>query len=131
MSTPAEVATRRATVRRLAQSGASSRRIADELGVSKDTVLRDLRQPEAPTMSRLERLAQRAAQTDTAVRHLSAAVQGVIDVRPAYTFTDDATAARWCGALRTAAAQLLAHADAFADLYPSATVADDAPQEAS
>ncbi|NUK22052.1 helix-turn-helix domain-containing protein [Streptomyces lunaelactis] len=118
------VAQRRATVRRLAQSGASNRQIAAQLNISKDTVRRDLAAQEAPPMALAERLAQRAAQTESAMRQLSAAAQAIDDARPAYTVTDAATARRWCAELRATAARLMAHADAFADYYPSAT---DAP----
>ncbi|MCY0943556.1 hypothetical protein [Streptomyces antarcticus] len=121
MSTPAEVAERRAKVRQLAQGGASGRQIAAQIGVSKDTVRRDLALPDEPVVSRAERMAQRAAQTEEAVSQLGAAVQDVIDARPAYTLADDETARRWCGALRAAADQLAAQADAFADYYPRAT----------
>lgn len=120
MTSPAEIATRRATVRRLAQTGASSRQIAAQLGVHKDTVLRDLRQPDAPADDRRARLARRVAQAEEAVRQACAAAQAVEAAAPAHTLTDDATAADWCGALRTAAAQLLAQADQFATYYPSA-----------
>lgn len=121
MNTPTEIAQRRATVRRLAQGGASCRAIAAQLGVSKDTVRRDLEAREAPPASMAERLAQRAAQTETAMSQLSAAVQAVDGARPAYTVTDEATAARWCAELRATVARLMAHADAFAEYYPSAT----------
>ncbi|WP_328620707.1 hypothetical protein [Streptomyces sp. NBC_00354] len=125
MTSPAEVATRRARVRQLAQSGASSRQIADELGVSKDTVLRDLRQSdapvEAPPETPAQRRAARLAQAEEAVRQASAAVQAVIEARPSHTITDDETARRWCGALRNAADALAAQADAFAEYYPCAT----------
>ncbi|HET6356074.1 hypothetical protein [Streptomyces sp.] len=125
MSTPTEVAQRRAEVRRLAQTGASNRAIAAQLNISKDTVRRDL---EAPPTALAERLAQRAAQTESAMRQLSAAGQAVDDARPAYTVTGPEMARRWCGELRAAAARLMAHADAFADYYPSATEsATDAP----
>ena len=123
MSTPTEIAQRRATVRRLAQGGASCRAIAAQLGVSKDTVRRDLEALDAPPASLAERLAQRTAQTETAMSQLSAAVQAVDGARPAYTVTDAATAARWHTELRATVARLVAHADAFAEYYPSATSA--------
>lgn len=123
MSTPTEIAQRRATVRRLAQGGASCRAIAAQLGVGKDTVRRDLEALDAPPETPGARIAQRTAQTDSAMRQLSAAAQAIDDTRPAYTVTDDATAARWCAELRATAARLVAHADAFAEYYPSATSA--------
>jgi transposase-like protein len=112
------VAQRRAKVRHLAQGGASNREIAAQLGISKDTVRRDLATEDAPLPVRL---AQRAAQTETAMRQLSAAVQAVDDAAPAYTPTDDETALRWHAELRATAAHLMALADQFADYYPSAT----------
>lgn len=121
MTSPTEVATRRATVRQLSQGGASNRQIAAELGISKDTVARDLAFREAPAVSHAERRAQSVAHTEQAVSQLSAAVQAVVDDQPAYTLADDETAQRWCGALRAAAGQLVAQADAFADYYPCAT----------
>ncbi|WP_405423549.1 helix-turn-helix domain-containing protein [Streptomyces erythrochromogenes] len=125
MSTPTEIAERRTRVRHLAQSGASNRRIADALGVSKDTVRRDLAaEPdpdEPPVVSQRERLAQRVAHAERAVSQACAAAQAVAYVRPAAVFTDDATAERWWRTLREAADQLGAAADAFAAYYPAAT----------
>ncbi|MFD4245082.1 hypothetical protein ACFWP3_26365 [Streptomyces sp. NPDC058525] len=125
MTTPAEIADRRARVRQLAQGGASNRAIAAKLGVSKDTVARDLAHtpdPVAPpVVSQRERLAQRVAHAERAVRQASAAAGAVAYVRPAAVFTDDATAERWWRTLREAADQLGAAADAFAAHYPAAT----------
>lgn len=121
MSTPTEIAQRRARVRQMAQGGASCRAIAAQLGVSKDTVRRDLETTDAPPATPAQRIAQRVAQTESAMSQLSAAVQAVDGAPPAYAVTDDATAARWCTELRAAAAALMAHADAFAEYYPSAT----------
>ncbi|MFD9519328.1 helix-turn-helix domain-containing protein [Streptomyces sp. NPDC059979] len=121
MTTPTAVAERRTRVRQLAQGGASSRQIAEQLGVSKDTVLRDLAKPEALAQTRTELRAQKLAQAEQAVSQACAAVQAVADARPAYQMTDDETARRWCGALRAAADALAAQADAFADYYPCAT----------
>ncbi|MFD9368795.1 hypothetical protein ACFWA6_13975 [Streptomyces sp. NPDC060020] len=128
MTSPAEVATRRAKVRRLAQGGASSRQIAAQVGVSKDTVLRDLAQdapaeptPETLAQTRAALRAQKLAQAEEAVSQASAAVQAVIAARPSHMITDDATARRWCGALRAAADELAAQADAFAEYYACAT----------
>ncbi|MGW2438763.1 hypothetical protein ACWCY1_18775 [Streptomyces goshikiensis] len=121
MTSPAEIADRRTRVRQLAQTGASSRQIADQLGVGKDTVLRDLRQQDAAPQSQRDRLARRVAQAEEAVRQACAAAQAVTDARPAYAFTDDETAERWRRTLRTAAAQLDAAVGAFADYYPCAT----------
>ncbi|HET6356002.1 DeoR family transcriptional regulator [Streptomyces sp.] len=121
MSTPTEVAQRRAKVRQLSHGGASNRAIAQQLGISKDTVRRDLEAPDAPPATPAQRIAQRAAQTESAMSQLRAAAQAVDDARPAYTITDEATARRWCAELRATAAHLAALADAFAEYYPSAT----------
>ncbi|MFF3398263.1 DeoR family transcriptional regulator [Streptomyces sp. NPDC002659] len=128
MSTPTEIAQRRARVRQLARGGASCRAIAAQLGVSKDTVRRDLEAADAPPATPAQRIAQRAAQTESAMSQLSAAAQAIDDARPARTVTDSETARRWLTELRATAARLDAHADAFADYYPSATeCATDAP----
>ncbi|MFD9515926.1 hypothetical protein [Streptomyces sp. NPDC059979] len=121
MTTPTAVAERRARVRQLAQGGASNRQIAAQLGICKDTVRRDLAQPEAPALSGSELRARKLARAEEAVRQASAAVRDVIGARPAYQITDDETARRWCGALRAAADELAAQADAFAEYYPCAT----------
>ena len=125
MSTPTVIAERRTRVRQLAQSGASNRAIAAELGVSKDTVARDLAhvpEPvEPPVMSQRERLAQRVAHAERAVSQACAAAHAVAYVRPAAVFTTDATAERWWRTLREASDQLRAAADAFAAHYPAAT----------
>ncbi|MEU8524830.1 hypothetical protein AB0C77_04400, partial [Streptomyces sp. NPDC048629] len=91
MSTVTEVARRRASVRRLARGGASNRAIAAELGIGKDTVSRDLKWYELPLA---ERVAQRVAQTEEAVRHACAAAQDAADMRPAYVPADEDTARR-------------------------------------
>ncbi|MBB4987478.1 helix-turn-helix domain-containing protein [Streptomyces nymphaeiformis] len=57
MSTTIE--TRRATVARLHAEGHSYRQIADQVGVSKDTVARDVRDVEAATAQAAARLARR------------------------------------------------------------------------
>ncbi|MGW6785375.1 hypothetical protein [Streptomyces sp. NPDC054987] len=125
MSTPTEIAERRTRVRQLAQGGASNRRIADELGVSKDTVRRDLAHTPDPVephvMSQRELLAQRVAHAERAVSQACAAAAAVAYVRPAAVLADAATAERWWRTLREAAAQLGAAADAFAAHYPAAT----------
>ncbi|MDT9689408.1 DeoR family transcriptional regulator [Streptomyces sp. P9(2023)] len=118
------VAQRRGKVRRLAQGGASNRAIAAQLDISKDTVRRDLEWFEVPLA---ERMAQRAAQAETALSQVCAAAQAAADTRPAYVWTDPETARRWHDELRATAAQLTALADQFADYYPfaqSATGAD-------
>ncbi|MGW2040506.1 hypothetical protein [Streptomyces virginiae] len=124
MSTPTQIAERRTRVRQLAQGGASNRAIAKEVGVSKDTVARDLAHTpdpvEPPVVSQRERLAQRVAHAERAVSQACAAAQAVAYVRPAAVFTDDATAERWWRTLREAADQLGAAADAFAAYYPAA-----------
>ncbi|MFJ9645000.1 helix-turn-helix domain-containing protein [Streptomyces sp. NPDC101206] len=121
MATPAEVAERRATVRQLAQGGASNRQIAAQLGISKDTVARDIAHWNAPPATPAERRARHLARADEAVRQASAAAQAVAAARPAYTLANDETARRWCAELRAAADQLAAAAAAFADYYPAAT----------
>jgi transposase-like protein len=121
MTSPTAVADRRATVRRLAQDGASNRQIAAQLGICKDTVRRDLAQQDAPPATPAQRRAHRLAQAEDAVSQASAAAQAVADAHPAYATADDETARRWCGALRAAADALAAQADAFADYYPCAT----------
>ena len=121
MTTPTEIAQRRAKVRQLAHGGATNRAIAAQLGISKDTVRRDLATPDAPPATLAERLAHRKAQTETAMAQLSAAAQAVDGTRPAHTVADDETAMRWCADLRATATRLLAHADAFAEYHPSAT----------
>lgn len=125
MSTPTEIAQRRAEVRRLAQTGASNRAIAAQLGIGKDTVARDLAHTEPTPETPGARIAARVAQTASAMAQLSAAAQAVDGAPPAYAVTDDETARRWCTELRATAARLMAHADSFADYYPSAT---DAPR---
>ncbi|MFE5296419.1 helix-turn-helix domain-containing protein [Streptomyces sp. NPDC056632] len=126
MTTPTEVAQRRAAVRRLAAQDLSNRAIAEQLGISKDTVARDLR---APALSLRQLAAERAAQTDAAVRQACAAAQGAADARPAYVITDEDTARRWHGDLRAAAAQLLALADQFTDYYLFARSETSATQD--
>ena len=116
MSTPTDVAQRRANVRRLSRSGASARAIAAQLGIGKDTVRRDLAWFELPLA---ERVAQRVAQTDAAVRHACAAAQTAADMRPAHVPTDPETARRWHDQLRATAAQLTALADQFTDHTPA------------
>lgn len=122
MGTPMDVAQRRARVRHLAAQEMSHRAIAAKLGISKDTVRRDLEAPEPPLW---QRLAQRAAQTDEAVRQACAAAQTAIELQPAYVLTDAETARRWYEQLRATAAQLAAHADQFADSYAFARCATD------
>ncbi|MFF3127224.1 helix-turn-helix domain-containing protein [Streptomyces sp. NPDC057908] len=112
------VAQRRTQVRQLAQTGSSNRAIAAKLGISKDTVRRDLATNDAPPQTLAEKFAARAAQTESAMSQLSAAVQAVADAKPAYTPVDEETARRWYAELRATAAHLAAHADAFADYYP-------------
>ncbi|MEU0369091.1 hypothetical protein ABZ070_02305 [Streptomyces sp. NPDC006283] len=115
------VAQRRADVRRLAQGGASNRAIAAQLNISKDTVRRDLEASEPPAETLAQRLAQRAARTETAMRQLSAAVQAVGGAHPAHTPTTEETARRWYAELCATANKLLALADQFTEYYPGAT----------
>ncbi|MER6199830.1 hypothetical protein ABT234_20975 [Streptomyces sp. NPDC001586] len=121
MTTPTAVAERRVRVRQLAQGGASSREIAKAVGVSKDTVLRDLAQPDDIATTRAALRARKLAHAEDAVSQASAAAQAVIDARPSHQITDDETARRWCGALREAADALAEQADAFAEYYACAT----------
>ncbi|WP_327337382.1 hypothetical protein OG384_14880 [Streptomyces sp. NBC_01324] len=118
------LAQRRAKVRQLAQPGVSNRAIAAQLGIHHRTVARDLAATEAPAETLAQRLAHRVAHTETAMRQLGAAAQAALDADPAHTITDDETARRWWTELRATAAQLLAHADQFADYYPDATGCD-------
>jgi transposase len=120
MSTPAEIADRRAVAHRMSQAGASSREIAIELGVGKDTVRRDLATT-TPRQIQRERLAHRLAQAENAVRQACAAAQAVTDATPAYVLADDETARRWYAELCAAAEQLAQQAGAFAAYYPCAT----------
>ncbi|HEY9370789.1 hypothetical protein [Streptomyces sp.] len=122
MSTPTEVAQRRANVRRLWRGGASNRAIAEQLGIHHRTVARDLEWFELPLA---ERVAQRVAQTDEAVRQARAAAQAAADMRPAHVPTDAETARRWHDQLRATAAQLAALADEFTDHTPTTECATD------
>ena len=122
MTTPTDVAQRRANVRRLARSGASARAIAAQLGIGKDTVRRDLAWFELPLA---ERVAQRVAHTDEAVRQACAAAQSVVELRPAYVPADAAIARRWHEQLRATVAQLAALADQFTDHTPATPCATE------
>ncbi|MEU9199431.1 hypothetical protein [Streptomyces sp. NPDC048332] len=124
------LAQRRIRVRQLAQPGVSNRAIAKELGIHHRTVARDLAATEAPAETPTQRLAQRAAQTETAMRHLRAAGQAVDDATPARTITDEETARRWCADLRATAERLMAHADEFALYYSRATGYANEPESA-
>ncbi|MFD6275819.1 hypothetical protein ACFWFI_09630 [Streptomyces sp. NPDC060209] len=115
------LAQRRANVRQLAQGGASNRAIAAQMGISKDTVRRDLEACDAPAETFAQRVAHRRAQTETAMRELSAAAQAVEEAKPAYTVADDETALRWHAELCATVAQLTECAAQFAEYYPSAT----------
>ncbi|MFD5507001.1 hypothetical protein ACFWIB_04390 [Streptomyces sp. NPDC127051] len=121
MSTPAGIAGRCAKAYRLAKGGASTQEIAEELGVSTDTVLRDKKRFPTAAAARAHLLAHHAAQAEAAVRQAVTAAQAVTEARPGYTIVDDETAGRWCSELRAAAEQLAAAASAFADYYPSVT----------
>ncbi|WP_158721172.1 helix-turn-helix domain-containing protein [Streptomyces sp. NRRL S-241] len=104
---PQDRAARRAAVAQLAQTGASQRRIADELGVSKDTVRRDLAAATSPRQRLHERLSQRAALAHDAMRHLRQAVSQATEARPGHCpGIDDDTAAQWHSQLRDDAAAL-------------------------
>jgi len=118
VTTPPAVAQRRGKVRRLVAQGLSNRAIGEQLGIGKDTVRRDREWLDLPLA---ERVAQRVAHTDDAVRQACAAAQATADMRPAYVPTDAETARRWREQLRAAAAQLAALADQFAD-HPALAV---------
>lgn len=128
------VAQRRTRVRHLAQGGASNRAIAAQMGISKDTVRRDLEACDPPSAAPEEtfaqRVAHRAAQTEDAMRQLSAAAQAVEAANPAHTITDDATALRWHTELCATLAQLTACANQFADYYPATTTRATLPTSA-
>ncbi|MEW2177158.1 hypothetical protein AB0890_12615 [Streptomyces sp. NPDC005406] len=127
MTVAPEVAQRRTLVRQLAQGGASNRAIAAQLKIGKDTVARDLAAEAPPVETVAQRLAHRAAHTDTAMSQLSAAAQAVEHAAPARTPTDDETARRWHAELCATAARLVALADEFTDYYPGATETGGAP----
>ncbi|MCY0921855.1 MULTISPECIES: helix-turn-helix domain-containing protein [unclassified Streptomyces] len=119
---------RRAAVARLAQAGASNRRIAIELGISKDTVSRDLAVMKPAPAPAVDRMRHRAALAHETMRHLHQAVRQTVEARPGYTpLIDDATAAQWHEQLRQDAAELLAVAAEFRDYYPHLT-APTAPE---
>lgn len=124
MTVAPDLSHRRTRVRQLKQDGASLRDIATAVGVSKDTVARDLTATETAEETLSQRLAHRASHTKTAMRQLSDAAQAVNDATPAHTITDDATAQRWARQLRDTAAQLSRAADAFATYYPAAVASD-------
>lgn len=124
MTSPTTLAEQRATVRHLDQSGSSHREIARRLDISRAAVAAILAAP--PTQS--ERLALKVVEAEAAVAQAYAAAQAVEAARPAYTFADDQTVRRWHETLRATMALLMSQAGAFADYYPFATVADDAPQ---
>ncbi|WKV74238.1 helix-turn-helix domain-containing protein [Streptomyces sp. PCS3-D2] len=118
-----KVEDRRAAVARLTAAGASARRIADELGVSKDTVLRDRAANGAPPATDRRALFRaKAGQAADAMEQLRAAVIATQAARPAYQIlVDDDTAAQWLTQLRQDAAALAAVADSFRDYYPHLT----------
>lgn len=136
---PAELAERRATVAELSHDGASLRVIAEELGISKDTVRRDLkalerdsmRQPdqqhETPTRDRATadatspatRVAQRASEADHAMRHLATAVSTALGARPSHVIVSHTVARQWADQLTTHAAQLVKLAEQFEEYYPA------------
>lgn len=122
MTTPSDVAHRRGNVRRLAREGLSQRAIAAQLGVSKDTVRRDIEWLSIPLA---ERLAHRATEAETAITNLCAAAQSVTDANPAHVLTDHETARRWYEQIRATAALLAAQADQFAGYYPFAQCANE------
>lgn len=121
--TPQTRAERRATVAAMTEAGASTRRIADELGISKDTVRRDLDQMRAaattPRQELQQRLRRRVALAHEAMSHLRQAVSQAVEARPGYCpLIDDETAAEWHAQLRDDAAALAALAETFRDYYP-------------
>ncbi|MFE7097007.1 helix-turn-helix domain-containing protein [Streptomyces erythrochromogenes] len=120
------VADRRAAVARLTAAGASARSIADELGVSKDTVLRDRAATAAPRRALCQEKAGRAA---SAMAQLRAAVTAAVDARPAYQIlVYDDTAARWIAQLRQDVATLAALLETFDEGFPHLTAPDAKPR---
>ncbi|MGW2985442.1 helix-turn-helix domain-containing protein [Streptomyces goshikiensis] len=120
--TPQTRADRRATVAAMTEAGASTRRIADELGISKDTVRRDLAAAKPSAEAVRRRLRQRAALAHESMRHLRQAVSQAAEARPGYCpLNDDGTAAQWYTQLREDAAVLYALAETFRDYYPHLT----------
>lgn len=139
MTTPAlspeDRAARRADVRRLADQNKSHRAIAAELGISKDTVRRDLAHlaraktapptetpapvPQSPRAAR----AAHAARADAAMRQLAAAVAEVVAARVPYTMVDDQVAHDWAAQMRQHTETLRHERQKFADYYESALVA--------
>ncbi|MFD6874516.1 MULTISPECIES: helix-turn-helix domain-containing protein [unclassified Streptomyces] len=118
-----DVAQRRALVAQLSRGGESVRKIADRLGVSKDTVQRDRAALAAtPAATRVAQWRIDADQTTATLQQITELATATADAKPAYLPTlDDDTAAQWHAQLRDAAATLLAVADTFRDYYPHLT----------
>ncbi|MFE5090619.1 helix-turn-helix domain-containing protein [Streptomyces sp. NPDC056638] len=133
MTGAAVVVQRRTKVRHLAQTGASNRAIAAQLGISKDTVRRDLAhlaqtpdQQEAPTAPPLrEQIAIRNERAFAAMRHLADIVAQVETERVSHLLVPGAVAHQLEDEVRQHAATLLRIADAFTEYYPRT----EAPQE--
>ncbi|WP_393057702.1 hypothetical protein [Streptomyces sp. LN549] len=131
MTVAPDLSQRRARVRQLKRDGVSLRDIGTAVGISKDTVARDLAAtetsdatPEPSAETPAQRQAHRVAQVETALRQLCDAARAVDDATPALTITTDATARRWYEQLRDTVSQLSRAADQFADYYPAAVACD-------
>ncbi|MGW6309154.1 HTH domain-containing protein [Streptomyces niveus] len=133
--TTGKTAERRASVQRLSQQDPtrSARSIAAELGVSKDTVRRDLEHlattSTAPTEGQTpaqspapeqKPLAARTTHVHDTMRQLKEAVARVEAARPAYTLVADEVAHDWAAQLRHASEMLRHLRQQFADYYPTA-----------
>ncbi|BAU83327.1 hypothetical protein SLA_2400 [Streptomyces laurentii] len=129
-------AARRERVRQLSATGASTRTIAKELRVSKDTVRRDMAHlkqqpdqqeaPDAPTPTALANarratLARREDAGADAVRHLGAAVAQVAHIDLPCIIASREVGRQWAAELRAQAAALASIADTLARYYPDAS----------
>ncbi|MFB6950198.1 hypothetical protein ACFCXP_11260 [Streptomyces niveus] len=139
MTTPAlspeARAARRAEVRRLADQNMSHRAIATKLGISKDTVRRDLahlarhepappRETPAPEpRSPRTTLSEQAERAGAAMHQLVAAVAAVVEASVPYAMVDDQVAHDWAAQMRQACDTLRHERQQFADYYPSALIA--------
>ncbi|MFD3483798.1 HTH domain-containing protein [Streptomyces sp. NPDC058665] len=125
---------RRAAVQRLTQQDPtrSARSIAADLGISKDTVRRDLAHltaTETPAAPEPEPPAEppaapgTAAHARAAVRQLAQAVAEVENARPAHVSTTDEEANHWAAQLRQHTETLRHERQLLADHYPGALIA--------
>lgn len=115
-------AARRERVRQLAATGASTRAIARELTISKDTVRRDLEHLAQTADQQNEplrdRVARRNEEATEALRHLAAAVRRVQNEQLPYLIQAPEVAHRVEDELRQHAATLTSIANDFALYYP-------------